>query len=167
MRQPLMLRRLWLLRYVRAMGGNALPLSVRHFDPCVRIARMGLDWFPRLIGVSTFPDARRDGGITKYRHLQLWISELEYFVAFSAANVSALLRTFPSAFVFTDLSASSGARRSGLSSSATVSTDSPVPKWLSRSHRSPVRACDNEALPSESKANTHQSHVSSYNPPLC
>src|SRR5260370_2593568 len=81
-------------------------------------------------------------------------SALTYFDAFADASDSALLVTFPSLPVLTNLSASSGATRSGLfvfcdlshccSCAATVFSGSPV-CW----------ACDDEALTSENKASKH------------
>src|ERR1700693_2866367 len=85
-------------------------------------------------------------------------SALSYLVAFAIASVSALPVTFPSLPVFTNLSASSGATRSGLfvfcdcshrcSSAATAFSVPPV-----------VWACDHAALPSESKPIRHNIQI--------
>src|ERR1700682_6196858 len=85
-------------------------------------------------------------------------SALSYLVAFAVANVAALPVTFPSLPVLMNLSASSGATRSGLfvfcdlshccSSAATAFSVPPV-----------VWPCDHAALPNESNPIRHNIHV--------
>src|SRR5438874_5700424 len=96
------------------MTRDTLPVSVRHLHPCISKALMSVERLSRRIGALCLEVARRDGRTAKCCSFTLSYETLSYLVAFAVASDSALPVTFPSLPVFMNLSARSGATRSGL-----------------------------------------------------
>src|ERR1700739_2477059 len=81
--------------YCRALSCDALPLSVRHFEPRVSPAVTHIERLAFLVGALTYPQARCYGRIAEHGYLHIFILSTDNFARFGIRQGLSLVGDFP------------------------------------------------------------------------